>query len=108
MRQDSFVICYSDGTERDVPYDDLKLDGGLDVKHWLCDAGDSSLYIDNYGNAYPCESFYFDKMPPSFSIYSFSTADLHMSKRLCSRSGCYNYHIHKRKVFHANSSKRQK
>ena len=96
---DSYVVTYSDGSKKELLYNDLADSEEFNVKNWICEAGRKSFYIHVSGDIYKCESHFFDKRCCIGNIACINNIQPLLKKTVCPCNDCYNFHIFKHRIF---------
>jgi MoaA/NifB/PqqE/SkfB family radical SAM enzyme len=65
-----FLIRYTDKSEDLKTFTDMFCNKTYSFKHWLCNAGKNSLFIDYTGLVYPCVEYSYDKANAIFNLYN--------------------------------------
>ena len=68
--RDFFTLVYSDGTKRNVSFNDMYLNSAVCFHLWKCNAGLDYVYVHVDGNVFNCQSYYEHGMKPICNIYT--------------------------------------
>lgn len=96
-----FIIQYTDYTRDIMTFTDMFCNKDYSFKHWLCNAGKNSLFIDYDGLTYPCVEYSYDKNNKIFNLYNnVSYNDYKFRPILCKLDYCTcDWDIKKQKIF---------
>ena len=67
--RDFFTLVYSDGTKKQVSFNDMYLNSQVCFHLWKCNAGLDYIYVHVDGNVFNCQSYYEHRMKPICNIY---------------------------------------
>ena len=95
-----YHVKYDDNTISNLKFNELFLNDEFSFMNWICNAGQTYLYVHSNGDIYPCETYFYDiKDCKIGNIFNFK--DLTLKKTLCRCKFCTScdFGIHKKKVF---------
>lgn len=96
-----FLIRYNDNTEELKTFTDMFCNKTYNFKHWLCNAGKNSLFINYDGLVYPCVEYSCDVNNQIFTINDLSYTRYNFKQVLCKLDYCScDWDIKKKRVFH--------
>ena len=67
--RDFFTLVYSDGSKKQVSFNDMYLNSSVNFQLWKCNAGLDYIYIHVDGNVFNCQSYYEHGMKPICNIH---------------------------------------
>lgn len=67
--RDFFTLVFSDGTKKQVSFNDMYLNSNVNFQLWKCNAGLDYIYIHVDGNVFNCQSYYEHGMKPICNLY---------------------------------------
>lgn len=67
--RDFFTLVYSDGSKKNVSFNDMYLNSSVCFHLWKCNAGLDYIYVHVDGNVFNCQSYYEHGMKPICNVY---------------------------------------
>lgn len=95
-----FLVKYNDSTEELKTFTDMFCNKTYNFKHWICNAGKNSLFVNYNGIVYPCVEYSCDTHNQIFSINNLSYTKHNFKPVLCKLDYCScDWDIKKKKLF---------